>query len=115
MGGGWPMRRHQPASASALTMGPLRELLKLESNLVGIGQGRRPQLHRLGEVMAFACEHAKIRYDLAIVGGDAPCIGAARRLAAKGKAALLLEASSRLGGRAFTQDRGGYPLDLGCE
>jgi monoamine oxidase len=27
----------------------------------------------------------------------------------------VLEASSRLGGRAFTQDLGGYPLDFGCE
>ncbi|WP_438346701.1 NAD(P)-binding protein [Methylorubrum populi] len=42
-----------------------------------------------------------------IVGGGATGIGAARRLAAKGKAALLLEALSRLGGCAFTQDLGG--------
>jgi monoamine oxidase len=54
-------------------------------------------------------------FDVIIVGGGAAGIGAARRLAANGKAALLLEASSRLGGRAFTQDFGGYPLDLGCE
>ena len=54
-------------------------------------------------------------FDVIIVGGGAAGIGAARRLAAQGKAALLLEASSRLGGRAHTQDLGGYPLDLGCE
>ncbi|GJD98931.1 Pseudooxynicotine oxidase [Methylobacterium isbiliense] len=54
-------------------------------------------------------------YDVIIVGAGAAGIGAARRLADQGKAALLLEASSRLGGRAFTQDLGGYPLDLGCE
>jgi len=54
-------------------------------------------------------------FDVIIVGGGAAGIGAARRLAAHGKATLLLEASSRLGGRAFTQDLGGYPLDLGCE
>ena len=54
-------------------------------------------------------------FDVIIVGGGAAGIGAARRLAAHGKTALLLEASSRLGGRAFTQDLGGYPLDLGCE
>jgi monoamine oxidase len=54
-------------------------------------------------------------FDVIIVGGGAAGIGAARRLAAQGRAALLLEASSRLGGRAFTQDLGGYPLDLGCE
>ncbi|KAA0122382.1 FAD-dependent oxidoreductase [Methylobacterium sp. P1-11] len=54
-------------------------------------------------------------FDVIIVGGGAAGIGAARQLAAHGKAVLLLEASSRLGGRAFTQDFGGYPLDLGCE
>ncbi|GJE52713.1 Pseudooxynicotine oxidase [Methylobacterium tardum] len=54
-------------------------------------------------------------FDVIIVGGGAAGIGAARRLTARGKATLLLEASSRLGGRAFTQDLGGYPLDLGCE
>lgn len=54
-------------------------------------------------------------YDVIIVGGGAAGIGAARRLAAHGTSALMLEASSRLGGRACTQDIGGYPLDLGCE
>ncbi|TXM66128.1 FAD-dependent oxidoreductase [Methylobacterium sp. WL120] len=54
-------------------------------------------------------------FDVIIVGGGAAGIGAARRLAAHGKATLLLEASSCLGGRAFTQDLGGHPLDFGCE
>ncbi|WP_342448235.1 FAD-dependent oxidoreductase [Methylorubrum extorquens] len=54
-------------------------------------------------------------FDVIIVGGGAAGIGAARRLAAHGLTVLVLEASSRLGGRAFTQDLGGYPLDLGCE
>ncbi|MCB4805891.1 monoamine oxidase [Methylobacterium brachiatum] len=54
-------------------------------------------------------------FDVIIVGGGAAGIGAARRLAAHGTSALLLEASARLGGRAYTQNLGGYPLDLGCE
>ncbi|WP_430912741.1 flavin monoamine oxidase family protein [Methylobacterium sp. sgz302541] len=54
-------------------------------------------------------------FDVIIVGGGAAGIGAARRLATHGSAALLLEAASRLGGRAWTQELGGYPLDLGCE
>lgn len=54
-------------------------------------------------------------FDVIIVGGGAAGIGAARRLAVQGSSALLLEASSRLGGRAHTQDIDGYPLDLGCE
>ncbi len=54
-------------------------------------------------------------FDVIIVGGGAAGIGAARRLAAHGASALLLDASSRLGGRAYTQNLGGNPLDLGCE
>ncbi|MCJ2040814.1 FAD-dependent oxidoreductase [Methylobacterium sp. J-059] len=54
-------------------------------------------------------------FDVIIVGGGAAGIGAARRLTAQGSSTLLLEASPRLGGRAHTQDLGGYPLDLGCE
>jgi monoamine oxidase len=54
-------------------------------------------------------------FDVIIVGGGAAGIGAARHLARSGVGVILLEASLRLGGRAFTQDLGGYPLDLGCE
>ncbi len=54
-------------------------------------------------------------FDVVIVGGGAAGIGAARRLAAGGASTLLLEGSPRLGGRAYTQELGGYPLDLGCE
>jgi len=54
-------------------------------------------------------------FDVITVGGGAAGIGAARRLAVHGKATLLLQASSRLRGRAFTQDFGSYPLDLGRE
>lgn len=52
--------------------------------------------------------------DIVIVGGGAAGIAAARRLAGSGVSTLLLEASSRLGGRAWTLEAGGYPLDLGC-
>ena len=52
--------------------------------------------------------------DAVIVGGGAAGIGAARRLAASGLSAVLIEATSRLGGRAWTQDISGLPLDMGC-
>jgi len=52
--------------------------------------------------------------DIAIVGGGAAGIGAARRLAASNYSALLLEADSRLGGRAWTRETSGLRLDLGC-
>jgi monoamine oxidase len=53
-------------------------------------------------------------YDVVIVGGGAAGIGAARHLASSGLAVLLLEADARLGGRAWTLQVAGLPLDLGC-
>jgi monoamine oxidase len=55
-----------------------------------------------------------VDFDIVIVGGGAAGIGAARRVAAAGRSALLLEATSRLGGRAWTCDVAGLSLDLGC-
>jgi monoamine oxidase len=53
-------------------------------------------------------------FDVVIIGGGAAGIGAARELASSGRSALLLEASSRLGGRAWTYEIAGQRLDLGC-
>jgi monoamine oxidase len=53
-------------------------------------------------------------WDVVIIGGGAAGIGAARRLAGRGLSALLLEASQRLGGRAWTVNLSGLALDLGC-
>ena len=52
--------------------------------------------------------------DVVIVGAGAAGIGAARRLAGQPLSILLIEASARVGGRAWTQNIGGLPLDLGC-
>ncbi len=53
--------------------------------------------------------------DIAVVGGGAAGIAAARRLRDAGRDVLLLEARDRLGGRAFTHvDPVGGALDLGC-
>ena len=52
--------------------------------------------------------------DIVIIGGGAAGIGAARRLAQSGLSTLLLEASSRLGGRACTHQIDGLNIDLGC-
>lgn len=53
-------------------------------------------------------------FDVVIVGGGAAGIGAARRLAQSNLSVLLLEADSRLGGRAWTHEIAGLELDLGC-
>jgi monoamine oxidase len=52
--------------------------------------------------------------DVVIIGGGAAGIGAARRLAQTGLSTMLLEAGSRLGGRAWTQEVAGLNIDLGC-
>jgi monoamine oxidase len=54
------------------------------------------------------------RVDVAIVGGGAAGIAAARRLAGLGRSVLIVEALSQLGGRARTSVFEGLPLDLGC-
>lgn len=52
--------------------------------------------------------------EVVVVGGGAAGIGAARKLTDAGVPCMLLEARDRLGGRAWTHEAGGYPLDLGC-
>jgi monoamine oxidase len=53
--------------------------------------------------------------EVVIVGGGAAGIVAGRRLRAAGVNCLLLEARSRLGGRAWTLRAGSdFPIDLGC-
>jgi monoamine oxidase len=54
------------------------------------------------------------RVDVAVVGGGAAGIAAARRVAETGRSVLLIEASSQLGGRARSVTAQGMPLDLGC-
>jgi monoamine oxidase len=52
--------------------------------------------------------------DVVIIGGGAAGIAAARRLSEHEVATLLIEAGSRLGGRARTERAGSCALDLGC-
>jgi monoamine oxidase len=52
--------------------------------------------------------------DLAIVGGGAAGIAAAREAKKRGLDAVILEASDRIGGRALSIDWQGHKLDLGA-
>ena len=52
--------------------------------------------------------------DIVIVGAGAAGISAARRLAVSRLYSIVLEATARVGGRAWTCDVAGMRLDLGC-
>ena len=53
--------------------------------------------------------------DVVVVGAGAAGIGAAKTLQRLGKSFRVLEASHRIGGRAYTEEvRPGMPFDLGC-
>ena len=52
--------------------------------------------------------------DVAIIGAGAAGIAAARRLTNASRSVLLIDALDRLGGRAWTLEAAGLPLDMGC-
>src|SRR5690242_9849861 len=52
--------------------------------------------------------------DVVVIGAGAAGVAAARRLAAAQVPTVVLEARSRVGGRAWTMRGAGVPLDLGC-
>jgi monoamine oxidase len=52
--------------------------------------------------------------EVVVIGGGAAGIAAARRLREANVKTLVVEARSRLGGRAWTIEAGGFPVDLGC-
>ncbi len=52
--------------------------------------------------------------DILVIGAGAAGLAAARCLARANASFAVLEARSRPGGRAWTLNAGGYPLDLGC-
>ena len=54
--------------------------------------------------------------DVAVIGAGAAGIAAARRLVEDGRiSVLVIEARERPGGRAWTVEADGIPMDLGCE
>ncbi|MBW9118353.1 FAD-dependent oxidoreductase [Rhizobium cauense] len=53
-------------------------------------------------------------YDVAIVGAGAAGIAAARTLSDAGLSIIIVEASDRVGGRAWTIELGSMALDMGC-
>lgn len=52
--------------------------------------------------------------DLIVIGAGAAGIGAGHAARRRGLSYQILEARARVGGRAYTDDRFGFPLDHGC-
>src|SRR5262249_58571014 len=52
--------------------------------------------------------------DVAVIGAGAAGIAAGRHLREAKLDLVVLEARNRIGGRAWTTEAGGFPLDLGC-
>ena len=52
--------------------------------------------------------------DVAVIGAGAAGVAAGRRLQSAKLNFIVLEARSRVGGRAWTVEAGGFPLDVGC-
>ena len=53
------------------------------------------------------------RPDVVIVGGGFVGVPAAHELTMRGRSAVLVEARDRLGGRTYTADHDGHPMELG--
>ncbi len=53
-------------------------------------------------------------HDCVVIGAGAAGIAAARALTRAGRRVCVIEARERIGGRAFTQEVAGHPVDLGC-
>jgi monoamine oxidase len=52
--------------------------------------------------------------DVTVIGAGAAGVAAGRRLQSAKLKLIVLEARSRVGGRAWTVQAGGFPLDVGC-
>jgi monoamine oxidase len=52
--------------------------------------------------------------DVVVIGAGAAGLAAARRLADAQMRVVVIEARDRVGGRGWTRDIAGFPLDLGC-
>jgi monoamine oxidase len=53
------------------------------------------------------------RYDVIVIGGGFAGVTAARECALRGRSTLLLEARDRLGGRTWSADWNGFPIEYG--
>src|SRR4051812_28622103 len=55
------------------------------------------------------------RQNILVLGGGIAGLAAAVELARAGRRVTLIEANRRLGGRIFTRQRNGLPVELGAE
>src|SRR5262245_54922186 len=78
--------------------------------------GRAPMSHRHAQLTWPRPARMRSRMhevDVIVIGAGAAGVAAARRLGTE-VSVLVLEARDRIGGRAWTLDHPGVPVDLGC-
>src|SRR4051812_13877 len=76
---------------------------------------RRSFVSGAASVAAISGARAATDVDVAIVGAGAAGLAAAKQIRAAGRSFVVLEARSRIGGRAFTDASLGAPFDAGAE
>ncbi len=59
------------------------------------------------------CSDSNTRYDVVVIGAGLAGLTAAKELRRLGHSVLILEANDRIGGRAYTADIAGVPIDYG--
>src|SRR5580658_5307315 len=59
------------------------------------------------------CSDSSTRYDVVVIGAGLAGLTAAKELRRLGHKVLILEANDRIGGRAYTADISGMPIDYG--
>lgn len=79
--------------------------------LIAAGAGTGALL--LGGQARAASPEPPVEIDVLVVGGGFAGVTAARDCALRGYRTLLLEARERLGGRTFSAELGGHPIELG--
>src|SRR5258706_6930866 len=59
------------------------------------------------------CSDSSTRYDVVVIGAGLSGLTAAKELRRLGYSVLILEANDRIGGRGYTADISGVPIDYG--
>ena len=90
-----------------------RRFVVCATTLMAGSAGFARHAHAAGARSNAACKSPGCEYDVVVVGGGYAGTAAARDCMENGYRTLLLEARNRLGGRTFTAEFEGVPIELG--